>query len=103
MSEVQFLSVVNHPNLIKLIGYCSSETERGVRLLLVYEYMANRSLDSHLFNVAQPSIPWKKRLEIILGAAQGLAYLHEGMEVKVDENIRRLAHLAPEKLTDNFL
>lgn len=83
MSEVQFLSVVNHPNLVKLLGYCSDETERGVQLLLVYEYMAKRSLDDHLFSRALPPIPWKTRLEIILGAAQGLAYLHEGMEIKV--------------------
>lgn len=59
------------------------ENGRGVQLLLVYEYMANRSLDDHLFSRTQPPIPWKTRLEIILGAAQGLAYLHGGMEVKV--------------------
>ncbi|KAK4800982.1 hypothetical protein SAY86_021469 [Trapa natans] len=83
LSEVQFLCVVNHPNLVKLLGYSSVENERGVQLLLVYEYMANKSLDDHLFCTTKPPIPWKKRLEIILGAAQGLAYLHEGMEVKV--------------------
>lgn len=88
MSEVQFLSVVNHPNLVKLLGYSSVETERGVQLLLVYEYMANRSLDDNLFGRAQTPLPWKARLEIMLGAAQGLAYLHEGMEVKVNRNIR---------------
>lgn len=100
MSEVQFLSVVDHPNLVKLLGYCSAETERGARLLLVYEYMANRSLDDHLFDRAHPPIPWKTRLEIILGAAQGLAYLHEGMEVKVKGKVQSycLLHLLEEWL-----
>ncbi|KAF8027273.1 hypothetical protein BT93_E0245 [Corymbia citriodora subsp. variegata] len=83
LMEVQCLSVVNHPNLVKLLGYCSVESERGVQLLLVYEFMSNRSLDDHLFNRALPTLPWKTRLEIILGAAEGLAYLHEGMEPKV--------------------
>ncbi|OWM88318.1 probable serine/threonine-protein kinase PBL19 [Punica granatum] len=83
MSEVQFLGVVSHPNLVKLLGYSSMEGERGIQLLLVYEYMANRSLDDHLFSRTQPPMPWKTRLEIVLGAAQGLAYLHDGMEVKI--------------------
>ncbi|KAI4311615.1 hypothetical protein MLD38_036497 [Melastoma candidum] len=83
MAEVQFLSVVEHPHLVKLLGYCSAENERGPQLFLVYEYMPNRGLDDHLFNQALPVLPWKTRLEIILGAAEGLAYLHEGMEIKV--------------------
>ena len=57
--------------------------ERGIQRLLVYEYMPNRSLEDHLFNKALPTLAWKTRLQIVLGAAQGLAYLHEGLEVQV--------------------
>lgn len=83
LAEVQFLGVVDHPNLVKLLGYCSVDGERGIQRLLVYEYMPNKSLEDHLFNRASPTLPWKTRLEIILGAAQGLAYLHEGLEIQV--------------------
>ncbi|CAL0313699.1 unnamed protein product [Lupinus luteus] len=83
LAEVQFLSIVNHPNLVKLLGYCSVDGERGIQLLLVYEFMPNRSLEDHLFNKAFPPLPWKTRLEIMLGAARGLAYLHEGLEIQV--------------------
>ncbi|XP_061358931.1 probable serine/threonine-protein kinase PBL19 [Gastrolobium bilobum] len=83
LAEVQFLSIVSHPNLVKLLGYCSVDGERGKQRLLVYEFMPNRSLDDHLFNKALPPLPWKTRLEIMLGAAQGLAYLHEGLEIQV--------------------
>lgn len=83
MAEVQFLGVVEHPNLVKLIGYCAVDGERGIQRLLVYEYMPNKSLENHLFNRAYPTLPWKTRLQILLGAAQGLAYLHEGLEVQV--------------------
>ncbi|KAE8727023.1 putative receptor-like protein kinase [Hibiscus syriacus] len=82
LAEVQFLGVVDHPNLVKLLGYCSADGERGIQRLLVYEFMPNRSLEDHLFNKTS-TLPWKTRLEIMLGAAQGLAYLHEGLEVKV--------------------
>ncbi|KAK6947485.1 Serine-threonine/tyrosine-protein kinase, catalytic domain [Dillenia turbinata] len=82
-AEVQFLGVVNHPNLVKLLGYCSVDGERGIQRLLVYEFMPNKSLEDHLFGKALPSLPWKTRLQIMLGAAQGLAYLHEGLEVQV--------------------
>uniref|UniRef100_A0A2N9GS64 non-specific serine/threonine protein kinase n=1 Tax=Fagus sylvatica TaxID=28930 RepID=A0A2N9GS64_FAGSY len=83
VAEVQFLGIVEHPNLVKLIGYCAVDGERGIQRLLVYEYMPNKSLEHQLFNRAYPSLPWKTRLQIILGAAQGLAYLHEGLEVQV--------------------
>ncbi|KAB2001927.1 hypothetical protein ES319_D11G029400v1 [Gossypium barbadense] len=82
LAEVQFLGVVNHANLVKLLGYCCADGERGIQRLLVYEFMSNRSLEDHLFNKTS-TLLWKTRLEIMLGAAQGLAYLHEGLEVKV--------------------
>ncbi|KAK7277209.1 hypothetical protein RIF29_18360 [Crotalaria pallida] len=83
LAEVQFLGVVEHPHLVKLIGYCASDGERGIQRLLVYEYMPNKSLESHLFDKAYDPLPWKTRLEIALGSAQGLAYLHEELEVQV--------------------
>nr|KYP51474.1 putative serine/threonine-protein kinase NAK [Cajanus cajan] len=82
LAEVQFLGIVDHPNLVKLLGYCSVDGERGIQRLLVYEFMPNRSLEDHLFNKSLPTLPWKTRLEIMLGAAQGLAYLHEGLEIQ---------------------
>lgn len=83
LAEVQFLSIVDHPNLVKLLGYCSVDGERGIQRLLVYEFMPNRSLEDHLFNPSLPQLPWKTRLQIMLGAAQGLHYLHEELEVQV--------------------
>ncbi|KAE9600795.1 hypothetical protein Lal_00011275 [Lupinus albus] len=105
LAEVQFLGVVEHPNLVKLIGYCASDDERGIQRLLVYEYMPNKSLESHLFDKAYDPLPWKTRLEIALGAAQGLAYLHEELEVQViyrdfkSSNVLLDANLKP-KLSD---
>ncbi|CAG7862001.1 unnamed protein product [Brassica rapa] len=77
LAEVQFLGVVNHQNVVKLLGYCSEDGETGIERLLVYEFMSNRSLEDHLFTRESRILPWKQRLEIMLGAAQGLAYLHE--------------------------
>ncbi|OAY79475.1 putative receptor-like protein kinase [Ananas comosus] len=83
LAEVQFLGVVEHPNLVKLIGYCAVDGERGAQRLLVYEFMPNKTLDDHLFNKAYPPLPWNARLQVVLGAAEGLSYLHEGLEVQV--------------------
>nr|XP_043623273.1 probable serine/threonine-protein kinase PBL19 [Erigeron canadensis]XP_043623274.1 probable serine/threonine-protein kinase PBL19 [Erigeron canadensis]XP_043623275.1 probable serine/threonine-protein kinase PBL19 [Erigeron canadensis] len=83
VAEVQFLGVVDHPNLVKLIGYCSMDGERGIQRLLVYEFMPNKSLEDHLFRNSHEALPWQRRLQIMLGAAQGLAYLHEELEAQV--------------------
>ncbi|KAG6395140.1 hypothetical protein SASPL_145779 [Salvia splendens] len=83
VAEVQILGVVDHPNLVKLIGYCAVDAERGIQRLLVFEYMPKKSLDEHIFNRAGSTLSWERRLQIILGAAEGLAYLHEELEIQV--------------------
>ncbi|KAH6771576.1 Protein kinase superfamily protein [Perilla frutescens var. hirtella] len=83
VTEVQLLGVVDHPNLVRLIGYCAVDGERGIQRLLVYEYMRNKSLEDHIFNRANPALSWDRRLQIMLGAAEGLAYLHEELEIQI--------------------
>lgn len=77
LSEVHFLGMVAHPNLVKLVGYCAEDDDRGIQRLLVYEFMPNKSLEDHLFQKGPAVLSWEKRLRIMLGAACGLAYLHE--------------------------
>ncbi|OMO94113.1 hypothetical protein CCACVL1_06162 [Corchorus capsularis] len=73
-TEVSIVGAINHVNLIRLRGFCSE----GSRKLLVYDYMPNGSLDKHLFNAkGSGKLDWKTRYQIALGAARGLAYLHD--------------------------
>ncbi|KAI5666013.1 hypothetical protein M9H77_15866 [Catharanthus roseus] len=83
INEVNFLGVVNHPNLVKLVGYCAEDDERGMQRLLVYELMHNRSLEDHLLARSQSPLPWLQRLKIAQDAARGLAYLHEEMDFQL--------------------
>ncbi|KAK8963264.1 putative receptor-like protein kinase [Platanthera guangdongensis] len=82
-TEVNVLGVVEHPNLVKLIGYCAEDDERGTQRLLVYEYMPNRSVDDHLSSRSAKLLSWPMRLRIALDAARGLSYLHEGMDFQI--------------------
>ncbi|XP_027931030.1 cold-responsive protein kinase 1-like [Vigna unguiculata] len=77
--EVKLISNVHHRNLVRLLGCCSKGQER----ILVYEYMANSSLDKFLFGNRKGSLNWKQRYDIILGTARGLAYLHEEFHVSI--------------------
>ncbi|KAK6139289.1 hypothetical protein DH2020_026967 [Rehmannia glutinosa] len=75
MAEVKLLGDLVHPNLVKLIGYCIEDDQR----LLAYEFMPRGSLENHLFRRSLP-LPWSIRMKIALGAAKGLAFLHEEAE-----------------------
>ncbi|XP_044465934.1 G-type lectin S-receptor-like serine/threonine-protein kinase At2g19130 [Mangifera indica] len=70
-TEVSTVGSIQHVNLVRLLGFCSD----GMRKLLVYDYMPNGSLDSHLFH--EQALDWKARFKIALGTARGLVYLHE--------------------------
>nr|POF15886.1 l-type lectin-domain containing receptor kinase ix.1 [Quercus suber] len=74
-SEVKIISRLRHRNLVQLIGWCHEQRE----LLLVYEYMPNGSLDSHLFG-AKIMLKWPIRYKIAQGLASALLYLHEEWE-----------------------
>lgn len=75
ISEVNIISRLRHRNLVQLVGYSH---ERG-HFLLVYEYMPNGSLDSHLFG-KKPRLSWPVRYKIAHGIASALLYLHEEWE-----------------------
>ncbi|KAL5989754.1 Serine/threonine-protein kinase pcrk2 [Asimina triloba] len=83
VTEVNFLGVIEHPNLVKLVGYCAEDDERGIERFLVYELMPNKSVDDHLSIRSPTTLSWSMRLKIALDAAHGLMYLHEGMDYQV--------------------
>lgn len=83
LTEVNVLGVVEHPNLVRLFGYCAEDDERGIQRLLVYEYMPNRSVEYQLSQRISAPLTWAMRLKIALDAARGLTYLHKGMDFQV--------------------
>ncbi|KAL8249344.1 hypothetical protein R6Q59_006212 [Mikania micrantha] len=83
VAEVQFLGVADHSNIIKLIGLCTVDAERGMQQLLVYESVPNKSVEDHFFRNFHDALPWQTGLKIILGVPQGLAYVHEELEAPV--------------------
>ncbi|KAL0432546.1 UNVERIFIED_CONTAM: putative serine/threonine-protein kinase [Sesamum latifolium] len=79
--EVEAIGRVRHKNLVRLLGYCVE----GAHRMLVYEYVDNGNLEQWLHGDVGPCSPltWDIRMNIILGTAKGLTYLHEGLEPKV--------------------
>ncbi|KAL1549833.1 non-specific serine/threonine protein kinase [Salvia divinorum] len=79
--EVDAIGRVRHKNLVRLLGYCVE----GAYRMLVYEYVDNGNLEQWLHgDVGEVSpLTWEIRMNIIIGTAKGLAYLHEGLEPKV--------------------
>ncbi|KAF7013421.1 hypothetical protein CFC21_027505 [Triticum aestivum] len=77
MVEVQTMGQTSHKNLVRLLGLCNEGTDR----LLVYEFMTNGSLNEFLFGDARPH--WSLRVQVALGVARGLLYLHEECSTQI--------------------
>nr|XP_017216803.1 PREDICTED: G-type lectin S-receptor-like serine/threonine-protein kinase At4g27290 [Daucus carota subsp. sativus] len=80
INEVSCIAKLQHRNLVSLLGCC---TEKGERIL-IYEYMANKSLDSFIFDdQIRNSMDWLERYKIIIGIARGLLYLHQDSRLRI--------------------
>ncbi|MBA0572706.1 hypothetical protein Golob_003029, partial [Gossypium lobatum] len=86
-AEVEIISRIHHRHLVSLVGYCISENQR----LLIYDFVRNKTLEHHLHGKGMPVLEWAQRMKIAIGAAKGLAYLHEDcMYLVADFGLARL-------------
>ncbi|RLN28688.1 putative leucine-rich repeat receptor-like protein kinase [Panicum miliaceum] len=72
-TEIELLSRVHHKNVVSLVGFCLDQDEQ----ILVYEYVPNGTLKESLTGKSGVRLDWRRRLRVVLGAAKGVAYLHE--------------------------
>ncbi|KAM7484495.1 hypothetical protein LguiA_000504 [Lonicera macranthoides] len=78
-AEVEIISRIHHRHLVSLVGYCISENQR----LLVYEYVPNNTLYFHLHGAGRLVMDWALRVKVAVGAARGIAYLHEDCHPRI--------------------
>lgn len=73
-AEVSIIGRIHHLNLVRMWGFCAE----GEHRMVVYEYIPNGSLETHLFNTEETAVmEWGIRYRIALGVARAIAYLHE--------------------------
>ncbi|XP_004302110.1 PREDICTED: uncharacterized protein LOC101298033 isoform X1 [Fragaria vesca subsp. vesca] len=81
INEVGTIGRIHHVNVVQLIGFCSVGSKRA----LVYDFMPNGSLEKHIFKDQEnnPVLSWEKMLQIALGVARAIEYLHQGCDMQI--------------------
>uniref|UniRef100_A0A0D3EIY1 Protein kinase domain-containing protein n=1 Tax=Oryza barthii TaxID=65489 RepID=A0A0D3EIY1_9ORYZ len=83
INEVSTIGRIHHANIVRLLGFCSEGTRRA----LIYEFMPNESLEKYIFsdgyNILQELLVPNKMLDIALGIARGMEYLHQGCNQRI--------------------
>uniref|UniRef100_A0A0D9UW31 Protein kinase domain-containing protein n=1 Tax=Leersia perrieri TaxID=77586 RepID=A0A0D9UW31_9ORYZ len=83
INEVATIGRIHHANIVRLLGFCSEGTRRA----LIYEFMPNESLEKYIFpndyNISREFLVPDKMLDIALGIAQGMEYLHQGCNQRI--------------------
>jgi hypothetical protein len=94
INEVATIGLIHHTNIVRLLGFCSE----GMRQALIYEFMPNESLEkfifSHVSNISQELLLPNKMLDIALGIARGMEYLHQGCNQRILHFDIKPQHLA---------
>ncbi|KAM7502136.1 hypothetical protein LguiB_001040 [Lonicera macranthoides] len=83
LKEIELISRLHHCHVVTLIGYCSEYHRKHAERLLVFEYMPNGNLRECLDTISGKVLDWGARVEVALGAARGLEYLHEAAAPRI--------------------
>ncbi|XP_059943987.1 interleukin-1 receptor-associated kinase 1 isoform X2 [Mesoplodon densirostris] len=95
-TEVEQLSRFRHPNIVDFAGYCA---QSGF-YCLVYGFLPNGSLEDrlHVQTQAWPPLSWPQRLDILLGTARAIQFLHQDSPSLIHGDVKSSNVLLDERL-----